>query len=280
MRSLLKELVRMGGKIALEHYRPTGGLQADAKGRNDYVSHVDRRIEEALTSRIRANYPDHLVLGEETHEAWPRPILGPTWIIDPLDGTTNYLHGLPAWSISVAFCEDYGEPRMGAVFDPLRQELFLAERHAGVTLNDQRVYSSACCDLAQAVIAQAMPFKNMAALSDVAAAVAGLQARCNDSRRFGSAALDLAYVAAGRLDAYWELGIHPWDIAAGALMVRCAGGRTSDLAGAADDLSHQRSIIAAASDGLHAAMVTQLASLQPWLQRPPYTGLDRDQAAD
>ncbi|MFW5698362.1 MAG: inositol monophosphatase family protein [Planctomycetota bacterium] len=279
MRSLLKELARMAGKIALDHFRHTGMATYTSKGRNDYVTHVDRRVEDAVVSRIRANHPDHRILAEEGSADRGAAIIGPSWIIDPIDGTTNFIRGIPGWAISICFCDDHARPRMGVIYDPVRDEMFLGERHAGVTLNGERVEVSGCTRLSDALIAQALPFKNLGPLDEIIAIFRSLQPQCNDMRRSGSAALDLAYTAVGRYDAYWELGIHPWDIAAGALMVDCAGGVATDLRGATNDLPRQRSMVAAASAPLHAALMHEVGALAHWLDRPPYTGYDPDASA-
>lgn len=270
MRSFLIELARLAGRIALEHYRTTGVKDVTVKGRGDYVTHVDRRIEEALAHRIRTNYPDHRVLGEETHAEWPAEVAGPCWIIDPIDGTTNYLRGIPQWAVSICYCDDHAVPRHAAVYDPVKKELFLAERDAGSWLNEDRIYVSDCTAPAQALTVSALPFRRQDALADVAQVMVALQAKCDDFRRGGSAALDLAYVAAGRIDAYWELGIQPWDVAGGELLVREAGGVATDFRGRREGLLGRRSILAAATAPLHAALAAEVAPLHRWLDHEPY----------
>lgn len=271
MRSDLLELAQVGGRIAREHFSHVSSRDAVAKGSRDYVSHVDRLVEDAIATRIRARYPAHAVLGEEgSHEALAQPPEGPCWIIDPIDGTANFLHGIPHFAVSICFCDRGMEPRHGIVYDPMRDEAFIGERGAGVWVNTQRAYASGCKDIARALIACALPFRVIEPLEDVTAAVVALQRRCEDLRRSGSAALDLAYVATGRLDAYWELGIYPWDTAAGELLVRCGGGVATDFRGGTGGLAGRRSIVAAASAPLHAEIMGDVAALAAWLDRAPY----------
>lgn len=273
MRSFLIELARVGGRIALEHYQQAGMQDRDAKGRGDYVSYVDRRVEDVIATRIRSQYPDHRFLGEETHGDWPERVDGPCWLVDPIDGTTNYLRGIPYWAVSICFCDADAVPRHAVVFDPLRSELFLAERGAGLWLNDQRVYAGRVERLHDAVFAGALPFRTRAAMDDVAQVLFDLQRDCDDFRRCGAAALDLAYVAVGRLDAYWELGIQPWDTAAGELLVRAAGGVASDFRGSADGLLGRRSICAAGTAAVHEQLLERLSPLRRWLDDPLYRGV-------
>jgi myo-inositol-1(or 4)-monophosphatase len=258
MLNFILELAQQGGKIAREHFSQVSIKDAAAKGSRDYVSHVDRLIEDAIISRIRAQYPGHVVIGEESY----RGSLGnlgkePCWIIDPIDGTTNFLHGIPAFAISIAFCDENVNPRHAIVYDPMRDERFVAERGAGLWLNERRVYSSGCADLSKALLATGLPFKNIAPLDDAMAVLTDLQRRCGDHRRAGSAALDLAYTAIGRLDGYWELGIWPWDVAAGELLVRCGGGVATDFHGQTGNLGRRRSIVAAATPTIHHELITR-----------------------
>jgi myo-inositol-1(or 4)-monophosphatase len=272
MRSFLMDLANHGGRIAREHFAHVSLTDAQAKGHRDFVSHVDRLVEDAIIGRIRAHYPDHRILGEETSGSHPvGPIdEGPCWIIDPIDGTTNFLHGVPVFAISIAYCERGCDPRHAIVYDPMREETFIGERGAGLWLNRDRVHSSGGVDLGKALIAMALPFKTLDTLEDVMRVLAALQRRCLDHRRAGSAALDLAYVACGRLDGYWELGIHPWDTAAGELLVRCGGGAASDFRGRTDGLPQRRSIVAGASPALHAELLAAVGPLAPWLDKPQF----------
>ena len=253
MRSFMVELAQVAGKLARKHFRSLGDNATSKKGRNDYVTYVDRNIEETLAIRIKAHYPDHLIVGEETHEASSdlANYDGPAWIIDPIDGTTNFVRGIPHFAISIAFCDRGFEPRHSVIYDPMKDEIFYAERNAGMWLNNERVYTSECKVLEDSIVACAPSFRTMDASQDVFTVLQNLQPKIDDMRRAGSAALDLAYTAVGRCDAYWELGIWPWDTAAGELIVRCAGGKVSDVNGNEDALLTRRSIVAAASPELH-----------------------------
>ena len=204
-------------------------LQVSIKGPGDFVSTADLRAERILKTELMRARPGYALLFEEggaTEGTDPHH----RWIVDPLDGTTNFLHGIPHFAISIALERD-GEIVAGLVYEPTRDEMFWAEKGAGAYLNDRRLRVSARRHLGEALIATGIPFGGrgdqaayLATLVRVAAATSGL-------RRLGAAALDLAYVAAGRDDGYWECGLSPWDIAAGLLLVREAGGFVSDLAG-------------------------------------------------
>ena len=271
MRSFIMELARTGGALARKHFR-SGISTVDRKGRGDYVSHVDRVVEEAITTRIHAHYPDHCIVGEEGQARWQRRGTpdGPCWIIDPIDGTTNFLRGVAHFAISIAFCDAHGDPKVGVVYDPMADELFIAERGAGLWLGSERMYSSGCKDLEQALVATALPFRQMSTLTTAVETLGSLQPKIDDFRRSGSAALDLAYVASGRLDAYYELGIWGWDVAAGELLVRSGGGMATDFDGDSESVLGRRSMIAAASPALHQQLSEQLAALLPLLHNGSY----------
>src|SRR5712692_2992664 len=222
-------------------------LQVSVKGPSDFVSTADLRAERTLKTELLRARPGYGLLFEEggaTEGTDPHH----RWIVDPLDGTTNFLHGIPHFAISIALERD-GEIVAGLVYEPTRDEMFWAEKGAGAYLNDRRLRVSARRQLADALIGTGLPFGGrgdqptyLATLARVAAATSGV-------RRLGAAALDLAYVAAGRYDGFWEFGLFPWDIAAGLLLVREAGGFVSDLAGGHDMLNS--GTIVAANDHLH-----------------------------
>jgi myo-inositol-1(or 4)-monophosphatase len=270
MHAKLMELATAAGEIARQHFDKLDH-DVDAKGRSDYVTHVDRLIEDELTARIRSAFPSHAVLGEETANGRaPSRFSGPTWIIDPIDGTTNFLRGIPAFTVSIAFCEQDLEPRYAVIYDPIHNELFRAERGAAAWLGNERIYSSGCRELSAAIVACSLPFRSQEPLADVGRVVVELQERCDDHRRTGSAALEMAWVACGRIDAYWELGIYPWDTAAGELLVRCAGGSATDFRSEHGALWSRRSIVAAATPELHHALLAHVAALDHWLDDPRF----------
>jgi len=273
MLGLLTELAKAGGRIAREHFAAVKDQDITIKGSRDYVSHVDRQVEVELVRRIRARHPDHQILGEEaspgtvTAAEWEphRPL----WILDPIDGTTNFIHGIPTFALSIAYVEA-GQPRFAAVYNPITDEMFTAERGAGVWLNGQRRYCSPCDSLGRALVATAMPFRFPEVHDDALRVFDRVQRICDDQRRGGSAALDLAYVAVGRLDAYYELGIYPWDTAAGELLVRCGGGVATDYLGGTDDLVKRRSMVCAGTIALHTELLREASVLAPWLERKPF----------
>jgi myo-inositol-1(or 4)-monophosphatase len=218
---------RSAGRILLRYYEHTGSLRIDEKSRNDFVSEVDRQAEQAIISELRDKYPSHGILAEESglHNGDEYQ-----WIIDPLDGTTNYLHGLPQFAISIAL-QHRGRLEHGLIYDPLREEMFTASRGNGAQLNDRRLRVTQRNDLEGALLGTGFPFRDQRFMKEYLGMFEALMRDTAGIRRPGSAALDLAYVAAGRTDGFWELGLAPWDFAAGALLIREAGGVVSDLAG-------------------------------------------------
>ncbi len=204
-------------------------LQVSVKGPSDFVSTADLHAERTLKTELTRARPGYGLLMEEggaTEGTDPRH----RWIVDPLDGTTNFLHGVPHFAISIALERD-GEIVAGLVYEPTRDEMFWAEKGAGAYLNDRRLRVSARRQLADALIGTGIPFGGRGDQATYLATLARVAAATSGVRRLGAAALDLAYVAAGRYDGFWEFGLFPWDIAAGLLLVREAGGFVSDLAG-------------------------------------------------
>jgi myo-inositol-1(or 4)-monophosphatase len=222
---------RAGGGVLLRNMHKLDALNVAEKARHDYASEVDGLAEEAIVKELRRAYPEYAVLGEEGGAKPGRG--GPsryTWVIDPLDGTSNYLRGLPHWCVSIALVEG-GEPLHAVIFDPLRNELFTATRGAGAQLNERRIRVSERRELTGAMLSTGFAPRERKRVGAQLRAVEALLESAEDVRRTGSAALDLAYVAAARTDGYFEAGVHPWDIAAGVLLVREAGGRVSDFKG-------------------------------------------------
>jgi myo-inositol-1(or 4)-monophosphatase len=207
-------------------------LQVSVKGVGEFVSTADLRAERTLKAELRKARPGYTMLLEEgglDEGSDPRH----RWIIDPLDGTTNFLHGIPHFAISIALERD-GEIIAGVIYEPIRDEMYWAERGAGAYVNDRRLRVSARRQLGEAVIGTGMPFGDRADDKAYLTTLAAVMGATSGVRRMGSAALDLAYVAAGRYDGFWEFGLAPWDIAAGILLVREAGGYVSDIAGTHD----------------------------------------------
>ncbi len=218
---------RAAAKVLLRYYERVDQIKPQAKGRNDFVSEVDRAAEQAIIQELRARFPNHAILAEESgaqgQSDWE-------WIIDPLDGTTNYLHGFPQFAVSIA--QRYrGQLECAVVYDPLREELFTAARGGGAQLNDRRLRVTARPSLDGALLGTGFPFRDQRHLDTYLAIFKDMTVETAGQRRPGSAALDLAWVAAGRTDGFWELGLNPWDFAAGVLLITEAGGTVTDLAG-------------------------------------------------
>jgi myo-inositol-1(or 4)-monophosphatase len=224
---------RRAGDLIVRHLDQLDAIKVTSKGRNDFVSEVDRKAEDDIIRTIRKSYPDHAILAEESGahgEADPARSEN-LWIIDPLDGTTNFLHGFPVFAVSIAFMHR-GRIEHGVIYDPMRQELYTASRGVGALLDGRRIRVSATRQLSQALIGTGFPYRPdsgwneayLAMLRDVMRESSGV-------RRPGAAALDLASVAAGRFDGFWEVGLSLWDVAAGALLIQEAGGILGDLAG-------------------------------------------------
>jgi len=223
-------------------------LQVSKKGPADFVSRADRRAEQLIREHLQGARPNFGLLLEESGE-----IKGgadePRWIVDPLDGTTNFLHGIPHFCISIAV-EEKGEIISGLIHDPLRGETFWAEKGQGAYLNDRRIRVSARQNLSQSVVATGIPHIARGDHEQYLKILEGMMPSVVGIRRMGAAALDLAYVAAGRYDAYWEESLKIWDVAAGILLVREAGGFVTDYKGASKMLDNGE--IVAANDHLHA----------------------------
>jgi len=227
MLNIAVKAARRAGDIINRATRNLDIVAVREKSANDYVSEVDQAAEQAIIRMLREAYPKHAILAEESGAVGESDY---QWIIDPLDGTTNFLHGFPQYAVSIALSHR-NVITQAVVYDPTRNDLFTATRGNGAYLNDTRLRVSKRMQLAACLIGTGFPYRSMehvdpylAILRDMLAATAGV-------RRPGAAALDLAYVAAGRLDGFWEFGLSPWDIAAGSLLITEAGGLVGDLLG-------------------------------------------------
>lgn len=227
-------------------------LQVSRKGPADFVSAADRRAEETIRAELERARPGYSFLMEESGETRGRDAQH-RWIVDPLDGTTNFLHGIPQFAISIAL-ERQGRLAAAVVYDPIGDELFSAERGGGAFLNDRRLRVATRQALADSVVATGMPFRGHGDYSAYLKELAAVMPQVAGVRRFGAASLDLAWVAAGRFDGFWEHDLSPWDMAAGILIIREAGGFVTDLEGG--DAILQSGGIVAGNDAIHRELLS------------------------
>ena len=232
MLNIAVKAARRAGGIINRASRNLDIIGVKEKTANDFVSEVDREAEQSIIRMLREAYPDHAILAEESGASGSSDY---QWIIDPLDGTTNFIHGFPQYAVAIALMHK-GTVTQAVVYDPGRNDLFTASRGRGAFLNDQRMRVSKRTSLKSALIGTGLPFTELAHLDIYLAVMRDMIRQYAGFRRAGSAALDLAYVAAGRLDGFWEFGLSPWDMAAGALLITEAGGLVGDLRGESDYL--------------------------------------------
>jgi myo-inositol-1(or 4)-monophosphatase len=219
---------RKAGSIINRASLDGGGLKVTAKNKNDFVTQVDQAAEEAIIGIVKHAYPEHGFQAEESGRSAGDAEY--VWIIDPLDGTTNFIHGFPQYCVSIGV-QHRGALAHAVVYDPTKNELFTASKGAGAFLNDRRIRVSKCLRLQDALVGTGFPFREITRIDLYVRQLKKLMTESSGVRRAGAAALDLAYVACGRLDAFWELGLSPWDMAAGALLIQEAGGLVGDLNG-------------------------------------------------
>jgi myo-inositol-1(or 4)-monophosphatase len=229
MLNIAVKAARRAGSIINRAALDRTQLEIRSKRANDFVTQVDKAAEAAIIDIIRQAYPDHAILAEESGSLEGQKAEY-RWIIDPLDGTTNFIHGFPQYCVSIAL-EHRGAIQHGVIYDPSKNELFTASKGRGAFLDDRRMRVSKCTNLKDALVGTGFPFKELSRLDFYFKQLREIMKTSAGARRAGAAALDLAYVAAGRMDAFWELGLAPWDMAAGALMVQEAGGLVGDLQG-------------------------------------------------
>jgi myo-inositol-1(or 4)-monophosphatase len=253
--SAAKEAARIGGEILLGW---RGRVQAREKRPDDLVTQADLASQEAIRGMLQKAFPDHGFRGEEGDESDMSSFPEWTWIVDPLDGTANFVHGLSGFAVSIALTH-LGRPVVGVVFDPVSRELFWAATGQGAWLDAKQLHVSECVQLRKAMICASLPPRlerdspEIGRFNEVLLAARAV-------RRLGSAALNLAYLADGRLDGYWATTIYPWDVAAGVLLVTEAGGVVTDLAGAAYDIRGPK-IVTSASAELHSELLSVLNRL-------------------
>lgn len=228
MLTIAVKAARRAGHIISRASLDLSQLTVSRKQQSDYVTEVDRAAEAAIIGVLREAYPGHAILAEESGDSGPESEY--QWIIDPLDGTTNFIHGFPQYAISIALTHK-GSLVQAVIYDTNRNELFVASKGAGAFLNDKRIRVSTRTRLADALLGTGFPYRSFAHVDAYLAVFRELMQKTSGLRRPGAAALDLAYVAAGRLDAFFEFGLSPWDMAAGALLISEAGGLVGDLTG-------------------------------------------------
>lgn len=230
--NIMIKAARKAGRSLVKDFREVENLQVSMKGAGDFVSRADVNAEKLIKEELMTARPTYGWMAEESPEQEGQD---PTrrWIVDPLDGTTNYLHGLPHWAVSIAL-EHKGQIVSGVVFDPAKDEMFFAEKGAGAWMNDTRLRVSGRSRMIESVFATGLPFGGRSDLPETLKELGRVLPGCAGVRRWGAAALDLAYVAAGRYDGYWERRLNAWDIAAGTIIVREAGGLAEPIDPAGD----------------------------------------------
>ena len=246
---------RRAGDLIVRSMDRLSDVQIETKSGNDFVSEVDREAERAIIETVRRSYPDHAFIAEESGTSGSGEF---EWIIDPLDGTTNFLHGFPVFAVSIAL-RIRGRIEHGVIYDPVRQELFTASRGSGAQLDGRRLRVSQRRELSTALLGTGFPYREGDDIDAYMPTFRAMTERSRGIRRAGAASLDLAYVAAGRLDGFWEMNLQLWDIAAGTLMVQEAGGLTGSLDGGTSHL--ETGNILAANPKLFAEMAKVLRPL-------------------
>jgi myo-inositol-1(or 4)-monophosphatase len=255
---------RRAGNLINRGARELDLLTVSAKGPKDFVSEIDRGAEAAIVETLLAAYPDHAILAEEGTAKGDNAAADYLWIIDPLDGTTNFLHGFPQYCVSIALAHK-GVVSQAVIYDPVRNDLFTASRGRGAYLNDRRIRVSRRQHLRDCLIGTGFPFRDGSYLDTYLQMMRSMIQHTAGIRRPGAAALDLAYVAAGFYDGFWEVGLNPWDVAAGGLLVLEAGGLIGDLTGEGDYLYSGQVI--AANPKIYAQMVRELSPFRPQLEQ-------------
>jgi len=248
----VENLARRSGEILRAGYDTEH--QVGYKGEIDLVTEIDHQSEKYLLGEVQRDFPAHHIIAEETGTIQGNK--DDIWYIDPLDGTVNYAHHIPVFSVSIGYAFQ-GQLTLGAIYDPLRDEMYTAERGKGAYLNGKRLSASSTSELKRSLLVTGFPYDTWNTKLDNFANFEKLGKLTQGVRRLGSAALDLSYVAAGRFDGYWELSLKPWDVAAGGLICAEAGGIVTNIHGEADFISAPQSILASAP-GIHASMLAEL----------------------
>lgn len=259
MLNTAKTAARKAGTVILQALDRLDRIKVTEKSRNDFVTEIDQRAEKIIIETLQTAYPDHAFLGEETGETTGTTDSEHTWIIDPIDGTKNFIRGFPHFCVSIAL--KYGQHiEHGLIYDPIRNEYFTASRGKGAHYNDQRIRVSQTHKLIDSLLGTGFPHRTPERVKQYCKGLFKILPIVSGVRRAGSAALDLAYVACGRLDGFWEFDLKPWDIAAGALIVQEAGGFVSGMTGKEDYL--ETGNVIAANPKIHQALLKTLEDAQ------------------
>jgi myo-inositol-1(or 4)-monophosphatase len=264
MLTIAVKAARRAGNVINRGAREIDLLTVTSKGPKDFVSEVDREAERTIVETLLASYPDHAILAEEGTAKGANADAENVWIIDPLDGTTNFLHGFPQYCVSIALSQR-GQVTHGVIYDPVRNDLYTASRGRGAFLNDRRIRVSNRHHLRDCLIGTGFPFRDGSYLDTYLRMMKTMIEQTAGLRRPGAAALDLAYVAAGFYDGFWEVGLNAWDVAAGSLLIQEAGGLIGDLTGEGDFL-HGGQVLAA-TPKIFAQMVAVLAPFRAEMLR-------------
>jgi len=264
MLNIATRAARQAGEHIIRSFDRGMNLHISTKGQNDFVSDVDKQAETIIIETLHKAYPNHAILAEESGQHYQDDY---EWVIDPLDGTTNFLHNHPQFCVSIAL-KYQKRLELAVIYDPLRQELFTASRGEGTQLNDRRIRVSGLPSLNGALIGTGFPFRIQHHLETYLKTFGALFPLVADIRRAGSAALDLAYVAMGRLDGFWEIGLKEWDMAAGVLLIQEAGGFVSDFEGG-DDYLKTGNIICGTPKVFKGILQTIQPHLPPILKKSP-----------
>lgn len=253
---------RAAGNVITRAFERVDSYEVTQKSRNDFVSEVDLLAEQEIIKVIRKAYPSHAILAEESGLKRGDEY---QWIIDPLDGTTNFLHGFPQFAVSIALAHK-GKLEHAVIYDPMRQELYTASNGGGARMNERRLRVTTLKGLDGALLGTGFPFRHVEHLDAYLKMFRELTLLTAGVRRPGSAALDLAYVAAGRLDGFWEIGLSPWDMAAGALLIQEAGGLVGDFSGG-DEFLNSGNIVSGAPKVYAAILKTITPFLTPGIEK-------------
>lgn len=249
--SVAQQAARAAGKLLMASYGKLKSSQIRTKSKNDFVTELDKKSEDLIIGIIKKSFPGHSFQAEEGGASSDNTQSQARWIIDPLDGTANYIRQFPLFSVSIALY-DKGALQCGVVFDPVHDEMFSAEIGKGAALNGKKIKVSEVRVLADAMMATGFPFRARGRFEEYMTTFKAAALASQGMRRGGSAALDLAYVACGRFDGFWEINLSPWDIAAGALLIREAGGKVTDMWGRGDYLKNGD--ILASNSAIHAEL--------------------------